>query len=151
MGKKNRYTGILKPIALGRGSPEVSVVLIYDIEDDKLRGRTANICFDYGLERIQFSAFFGKLNRNRRQELALRLQTEIGDQSGRVRLIPVCEQDIKEMWVLDRYRLDADELKKKAEQGQTAEEAKGLGPSRELKPRPGPKKLPKLKIVGEEA
>jgi hypothetical protein len=47
------------------------VVLIYDIENDRLRTRIADACMDYGLERIQFSAFFGKLNRNRRQELAL--------------------------------------------------------------------------------
>lgn len=91
------------------------MILIYDIEDDKLRTRAANVCFDYGLERIQFSAFFGKLNRNRRQELSLRLQRELGSESGRIRLIPICEQDLKEMWVLDQYRLDADDLKLKAD------------------------------------
>lgn len=114
MARKNRYTGVLKPLAVGRGSPEVSLVLIYDIEDDNLRTRTANICLDYGLERIQFSAFFGKLNRNRRQELSLRLQRELGGKSARVRIIPVCEQDLKDMWVLDQYRVDADELKERA-------------------------------------
>jgi CRISPR-associated protein Cas2 len=115
MPHKNRYSGVLRPLNLGRGSPEVSVILIYDIEDDKLRARAANVCFDYGLERIQFSAFFGKLNRNRRQELSLRLQRELGSESGRIRLIPICEQDLKEMWVLDQYRLDAEELKLKAD------------------------------------
>ena len=110
MARKNRYTGVLKPLPVGKGSPEVSVVLIYDIEDDRLRGRTADICMNYGLERIQFSAFFGKLNRNRRQELALRLQRELGEESARIRIIPVCEQDLKDMWVFDQYRRDADEL-----------------------------------------
>ena len=60
MARKNRYTGILKPLPVGHGSPEVSVVLIYDIEDDRLRTRVADICLNYGLGRIQFSAFFGK-------------------------------------------------------------------------------------------
>ncbi len=104
MPRKNRYTGVLRPQALGRGSPEVSCFLIYDIEDDKLRNRTADICLNYGLDRIQFSAFFGKLNRNLRQELCLRLQRELGAKSARVRIIPVCQQDLKEMWVLDQYR-----------------------------------------------
>ena len=90
-------------------------MLIYDIENDRLRTRVAGICLDYGLERIQFSAFFGKLNRNRRQELALKVQNEIGDESGRVRIIPVCEQDLKDMWVLDQFRRDADKLKAEAE------------------------------------
>lgn len=115
MAHKNRYTGVLKPVLVGRGSPEVSLVLIYDIEDDRLRTRAADICLNYGLERIQFSAFFGKLNRNRRQELSLRLQRELGNKSGRIRIIPICEQDLKEMWVLDQYREDADELKKRAD------------------------------------
>jgi CRISPR-associated protein Cas2 len=115
VARKNRYTGVLKPLAVGRGSPEVSLILIYDIEDDRLRTRAADICLNYGLERIQFSAFFGKLNRNRRQELSLRLLRELGSESGRIRIIPVCEQDLKDMWVLDQYRLDADELKKRAD------------------------------------
>ena len=89
----------------------MSLILIYDIEDDRLRTRASEICLDYGLERIQFSAFFGKLNRNRRQELALRLQREIGGGSARVRMVPVCEDDLRDMWVLEQYRVDADELK----------------------------------------
>ena len=62
MARKNRYTGVLKPLQQGKGAPEVSVVLIYDIENDRLRTRIADACMDYGLERIQFSAFFGKMN-----------------------------------------------------------------------------------------
>ena len=120
MAHKNRYSGVLKPLPVGRGSPEVSVVLIYDIEDDRLRTRASEICLDYGLERIQFSAFFGKLNRNRRQELALRLQREIGGDSARVRIIPVCEGDLKDMWVLEQYRRDADALKAEAAAGRPA-------------------------------
>ena len=115
MARKNRYTGVLKALPLGKGSPEVSLVLIYDIENDRLRTRIADVCLNYGLERIQFSAFFGKLNRNRRQELALKVQNELGDESGRVRIIPVCEQDLNDMWVLDQFRRDADRLKAEAE------------------------------------
>src|SRR5438093_8173547 len=115
MARKNRYTGVLRPLAVGKGSPEVSIVLIYDIEDDRVRTRTSEICLNYGLERIQFSAFFGKLNRNRRQELALHLQREMGDEQVRIRIIPVCEEDLKDMWVLDQYHRDADELAREAE------------------------------------
>lgn len=115
MARKNRYTGVLKPLQIGKGSPEVSLVLIYDIEDDRLRTRASDVCLDYGLERIQFSAFFGRLNRNRRQELALRLQREIGRESARIRIFPVCEQDLRDMWVFDQYRRDANELDAEAE------------------------------------
>ena len=110
MAKKNRYSGVLKPYPVGAGGPEMAVVLIYDIEDDRLRTRVADICQDYGLQRIQFSAFFGKLNRNRRQELALKLRSEVEEESARLRMIPVCEDDLKQMWMLEQYRRDADEL-----------------------------------------
>jgi CRISPR-associated protein Cas2 len=90
-------------------------VLIYDIENDRLRTRASDICMNYGLERIQFSAFFGKLNRNRRQELALHLQREMGGENARIRIIPVCEQDLKDMWVLNQYRRNIEELKAEAD------------------------------------
>jgi CRISPR-associated protein Cas2 len=117
VARKNRYSGVLKPLQVGKGSPEVSVVLIYDIESDRLRTRAADICMDYGLQRIQFSAFFGKLDRNRREELALKLRRELDGASARIRIIPVCEDDLKDAWVLDQYRQDAEELKAKAEGG----------------------------------
>jgi CRISPR-associated protein Cas2 len=132
MARKNRYRGVLRPLQVGRGSPEVSLVLIYDIEEDRVRTRVADICLDYGLERIQFSAFFGRLNRNRRQELSLRVQAEIGNRSARVRVIPVCEDDLKDMWVFEQYRRDADELKAAASE-----------PVR--KP-----ELPRLRVLGRE-
>lgn len=118
--RKNRYTGVLRPLPAGKGKAEVSLVLIYDIENDRLRVRVSDVCLDYGLERIQFSAFFGRLNRNRRQELALRLQAEVGAESGRIRIIPVCEQDLRDMWVFDQYRRDADALKAEAQGPQQA-------------------------------
>lgn len=90
------------------------MVLIYDIEDDRLRTRTSEICLNYGLERIQFSAFFGKLNRNRRQELALRIQRELESRSARVYIYPICEDDLKDAWKLDQFRRDADALKEEA-------------------------------------
>jgi CRISPR-associated protein Cas2 len=127
MPRKNRYSGVLKPRQVGKGKPEVSVVLIYDIENDKLRTRASEICLNYGLERIQFSAFFGRLNRNRRQELALALQSEMGDESARIRIIPVCEDDLKEAWIFEQYRRDADELKERAE-----------------------RRTPRLQVIGQE-
>lgn len=115
MPRKNKYSGILKPRLVGVGKPEHYVLVFYDIENDRVRAKVAEVCLGYGLDRVQFSAFLGKLTRNLRQELGLRLQSEIGDESARVHVIPLCEADYKEMWVLDQYRLDADALKARAE------------------------------------
>lgn len=102
-GRKNRYAGILQPRQVGAGSPEVSVVVLYDVENDRIRTRVAEVCLNYGLERIQYSAFLGKINRNRRQELSLELLDEVGGENARLRIIPVTEDALREMWVHDQY------------------------------------------------
>jgi CRISPR-associated protein Cas2 len=75
---------------------ESMTYLFYDIIDDRIRNRVARVCKDYGLERIQFSGFQGELNRNRRTELHLRLQSTLGKHTGRILILPVCEKDMRE-------------------------------------------------------
>ncbi|MBI3592741.1 MAG: CRISPR-associated endonuclease Cas2 [Nitrospirae bacterium] len=74
---------------------EHTVYIFYDIEDDGIRNKIAEKCKDYGLERIQFSGFSGILNRNKREELFLRLISLIGDKSGKILMLPLCERDTK--------------------------------------------------------
>ena len=74
---------------------EYGTVVLYDIPDDRARNRISEACLDYGLERIQFSAFQGKLSRNKREELFLRLQTILEEKPGKILVQPVCEKDLK--------------------------------------------------------
>lgn len=74
---------------------ELQTYIVYDIPNDRIRYRIANACKDYGLERIQFSAFSGSLNANKREELFLRLRRELGDQTGKILVLAVCEKDLK--------------------------------------------------------
>lgn len=67
--------------------------VVYDIVDDRIRGRIANACKDYGLERMQYSAFRGSLDATRRGELFTRLADELGRDAGRILVLPVCEKD----------------------------------------------------------
>jgi sugar phosphate isomerase/epimerase len=58
---------------------ELSTLVIYDIEDDRARTRVAEVCKDFGLERLQYSCFRGMLSANKREELLermLRIQQE---------------------------------------------------------------------------
>jgi len=70
------------------------VILIYDIPDDKIRQKISERCKDYGLSRIQYSAFAGDLDRNRREELLMRLKKTLGKKEGNIRLQPVCTRDV---------------------------------------------------------
>lgn len=70
------------------------VILIYDIPDDRIRHKVSERCKDYGLDRIQYSAFAGDIDRNRREELMLRLKKTLGKKEGDIRLQPVCSRDL---------------------------------------------------------
>jgi len=70
-------------------------LIIYDIPSDRLRDKVADICQDYGLERIQYSAFLGEINHNRQEELLLRIRREIGKKAANIQLFPICEKDLR--------------------------------------------------------
>jgi CRISPR-associated protein Cas2 len=69
------------------------VLLIYDIVHDGTRAKIANLCLDYGLDRVQYSAFQGELRRTHQEELMLKIKKKLGKREGDVRLIPICEKD----------------------------------------------------------
>jgi CRISPR-associated protein Cas2 len=85
---------------------ELHTYVLYDIEDDRIRGRIAEACKDYGLVRIQFSAFAGPLSRNKCSELYLRLQQELGEKPGKVLIQPVCQKDLKNNYLLENSATD---------------------------------------------
>jgi len=74
---------------------EVLTFVVYDVVDDRVRGRVANTCKDYGLERIQYSAFCGLLDATRRSELTARLIDTLGTETGKILVLPVCEKDVR--------------------------------------------------------
>jgi CRISPR-associated protein Cas2 len=65
------------------------VLVIYDISSDRIRGKVATACEDYGLDRIQFSAFYGRLSRNLQEELMLKVKKLLGDGEGHIQLVAV--------------------------------------------------------------
>lgn len=73
----------------------MKTLVIYDIVSDKIRNKVFEACKDYGLEHIQYSAFFGELNQNLRQELGQRLGRILGKHEGKIFVCPVCDKDIR--------------------------------------------------------
>ena len=69
-------------------------LLIYDITHDGARTKVADACLDYGLERIQYSAFWGDLPRTLQEELLLKISRVLKGKTADVRLIPLCERDL---------------------------------------------------------
>lgn len=70
---------------------ELVTVVVFDIPSNKVRRKVGEICKDYGLSRLQWSAFEGALTRNRREELwarLLELVSKAGD-GGRLAMFPI--------------------------------------------------------------
>jgi CRISPR-associated protein Cas2 len=70
-------------------------LVIYDIEDDRVRYRVSEACKDYGLQRIQKSAFRGQLNTNRGEMLYQRLIETLGRHIGSIHIYVVCGRDAR--------------------------------------------------------
>lgn len=66
-------------------------VVVYDISDDNLRTLTSEILKDYGLKRIQKSAFMGNLKKYRLNSMIIDLKKMI--ESDRILVFPLCESD----------------------------------------------------------
>lgn len=75
-------------------------LVVYDISDDKIRNHVAEICKDYGLDRIQYSAFLGTLSRTHQEELLLRVGDRLGEEAGNVQIFPLCQRDWEQRLVL---------------------------------------------------
>jgi CRISPR-associated protein Cas2 len=66
-------------------------LLIYDIPDDRVRQRIADACLDYGLQRIQYSAFSGDLSRTYQRALFTEIRRRLGGRDGNVQFFPLDE------------------------------------------------------------
>jgi CRISPR-associated protein Cas2 len=73
----------------------MQALVLYDIPDDRLRGKVASLCADYGLQRIQYSAFLGPITRNRQEELLQKICGQAGKKALDVQLFIVCARDLE--------------------------------------------------------
>jgi CRISPR-associated protein Cas2 len=82
--------------------PKVQCLVVYDISNDRVRSKVADFCLDYGLERIQFSAFLGDLARTYQEELLIKIKKQLGRRAGNVQLFPICDKDWRMRLVIDQ-------------------------------------------------
>ncbi len=69
-------------------------LFVYDISNDRVRNKVSQLCQDYGLKRIQFSAFLGDLSFNRQEELWLKCKRRLGRSEGNLQLFVLTPQDL---------------------------------------------------------
>lgn len=73
----------------------MKLLVLYDITSDPMRVEAAEICKDFGLERVQYSCFAGDLSLNRRDMLGIclteLLQRHDAEPTDKIYLLPLCE------------------------------------------------------------
>ena len=86
----------------GRTSAAIPVLVIYDIPHDGTRVKVADCCLDYGLDRIQYSAFAGELSRTYQEELLLRIKRRVGKRAAKVYILTISSDDWARRLVLEQ-------------------------------------------------
>jgi CRISPR-associated protein Cas2 len=77
-------------------------LVIYDITDDKARNKIADACLDYGLERIQYSAFAGKLGSTHQRELERKIRRLLPRTDAKVRILTLDERTWEQQRIIER-------------------------------------------------
>lgn len=72
------------------------LMVIYDIRSDRVRRRVADACLDFGLERLQYSVFVGRIDPSWRPELQRRLESIAADAAGRIDIFTPSRATIRE-------------------------------------------------------
>jgi len=81
-------------------------LLIYDISHDGIRAKVADACLDYGLERVQYSAFMGELSWIHQKELLLQIKRRIGKHDANIQLFPLDEKSWTSRRVIEQKSED---------------------------------------------
>ncbi len=85
--------------------------IIYDITSNKLRSKVANKCKNYGMIRVQKSAFLGELTQNKAEMLSLEIHEVLGKSKDAVFIFPSCKECFADK-IIEGY-LDEEFVKKK--------------------------------------
>ncbi len=73
----------------------MKVLVVYDIANDSLRSKIAEILKDFGLMRIQKSAFIGYLSSQERKDLEKVLSRKSLEGNDRIDIFPICDRDLR--------------------------------------------------------
>ncbi|MBD3408041.1 MAG: CRISPR-associated endonuclease Cas2 [Candidatus Lokiarchaeota archaeon] len=79
-------------------------IVVYDITNDNLRNKISECLKNYGLERIQYSGFFGDLTKFGLKSLQVDLKKLMNDrdETDSVIIIPVCNSCFKNKVVIGK-------------------------------------------------
>jgi CRISPR-associated protein Cas2 len=73
------------------------VWVIYDIQKNKIRSKVAKACLSAGIYRVQKSVFLGNMNKNRIDELSLKIKSLLDLEHDSAYVFPMCKPDFSQV------------------------------------------------------
>ena len=80
---------------------EITLLVLFDISQNKLRNKIIEKCKDYGLTRIQKSCFSGSLPVSMKADFIKEIRKVIGRQAAQVVIQPICAKCHKNAFIID--------------------------------------------------
>jgi len=80
-------------------------LVVYDISKDKDRTKLSKALENYGLKRVQYSAFSGELNPHDRHVLSQHVKQYVTQDNDSIYVIPLCERCKRVCGVISRKNI----------------------------------------------
>ncbi len=74
--------------------------VLYDIKNDKTRGKVAKACLQSGLNRVQYSCFVGNLDENEMDALQIRFEDLFNEDEDSIYMFPMSRKDFNQTVLL---------------------------------------------------
>ncbi len=71
------------------------ILVIYDITEDEVRQKVANLLLQYGFKRIQRSAYIGKIPNHILKELEIKLRKIMKTAHGNIQIFKITKQQYR--------------------------------------------------------
>ena len=67
--------------------------VLYDIKNDKTRGKVAKACLQTGLQRVQYSCFVVEIDENEKDTLQIRIEELYNEDEDSIYIFPMNRKD----------------------------------------------------------
>ena len=78
------------------------VWVVYDIQEDKARGKIAKKCLQAGLYRVQYSVFLGSISATEKDSLELEIQELMNEAADSVYIFPMSKNELNDTVLLGK-------------------------------------------------
>jgi len=80
-----------------------SIYVVYDVQDDGLRNKLANILLFYGLHRVQYSVFCGLISMEDKKNLLREIRSLNIGENDKIHVFDLCNKCVKKAIIIGKF------------------------------------------------